>query len=103
MNFGLHEIVRQPTLGKYLLDLCLTDLGDETASAKVLPAIADHNGVLARFSFKMDFFFLLLLALFGITALQIGLVFVLNFRILITVSLMLFRLLMPLRCLRIYF
>ena len=56
MNFGLREIVRQPTRGKYLLDVILTDLGEATTSVKVLPAIADHNVVLGIFSFKMDSF-----------------------------------------------
>ena len=55
MDHGLEQIVRDPTRGKYLLDLVLTDLG-KAASACVLPGIADHNVVLARFCFSLETF-----------------------------------------------
>ena len=53
MENGLTQIVKSPTQEQYLLDLVLTDLGD-SASTKVLPAIADHCCVLARFNFSLD-------------------------------------------------
>ena len=44
-NFGLQQLVREPTRNEYLLDLFLTDV----AGAKVCvgPCIADHNFLLA--------------------------------------------------------
>ena len=39
--------MQEPTRNEYLLDLAITDIGG--ASAKVLPRIADHNGVLVTF------------------------------------------------------
>jgi hypothetical protein len=42
---GLRQIVTEPTRGDHLLDLILTDLDD--VRCKVLPKIADHNGLLA--------------------------------------------------------
>lgn len=44
---GLTQRVCQPTRGKYLLDLVLTDL-DDYASTQVLPGISDHCMVLSR-------------------------------------------------------
>ena len=38
---GLHQIVRQPTRGQYLLDLATTNI--ESASVAVMPKIADCN------------------------------------------------------------
>ena len=55
INSGLEQIVRGPTRGDYLLDLVLTDLGD-TCSARVLPKISDHCGVLANFKFSLQMF-----------------------------------------------
>ena len=43
---GLHQIVRQPTRGQYLLDLAFTDI--ESASVVVMPKIADHAILVAR-------------------------------------------------------
>ena len=48
-DFALQEIVRQPTRGEYLLDLCLTDLED--SKCVTLPEIADHKALL--FSVKL--------------------------------------------------
>jgi len=50
-HFGMVQLVREPTRqaisGKeYLLDLALTDING--CSAKVLPRIADHKGILAK-------------------------------------------------------
>ena len=46
-ELGLRQIVRQPTRGKYLLDLVLTDLGD-LVKASVLDSVADHRSVLCE-------------------------------------------------------
>jgi len=51
---GLHQAVKEPTRGEYLLDLVLTDLDEVTA--RVLPCIADHHGVLAKCTFSVDAF-----------------------------------------------
>ena len=48
-DYGLQQIIKQPTRGPYLLDLCLTDLTDNKLS--ILPRIADHNAIL--FSLKI--------------------------------------------------
>ena len=40
-DFALQEIVRQPTRGEYLLDLCLTVLED--SKCVTLPEIPDHK------------------------------------------------------------
>ena len=37
----LHQLVSEPIRGKYLLDLCLTDV--ENCKVKSLPQIADHK------------------------------------------------------------
>ena len=39
---GLQQLVREPTRGKYLLDLVLTDLSDIT-KVTILPEVADHK------------------------------------------------------------
>ena len=44
---GFTQLVKEPTRNEYLLDLAITDIGG--AGAKVLPRIADHNGVLVTF------------------------------------------------------
>ena len=44
-NHGFQQLVRQPTRGKYLLDLALSTLEYQT-STKVLPRISDHAPVL---------------------------------------------------------
>ena len=49
---GLVQIVKEPTRGVYLLDLCATDL-DSSVKAKVLHAVADHKGVLVTASFSV--------------------------------------------------
>lgn len=41
-TFGLRQMVRQPARGKYLLDLVLSSLPDET-SVRVLSSITDHQ------------------------------------------------------------
>ena len=41
---GLHQIVKEPTRGEYLLDLACTDIVNCTAS--VLPYISDHKNLL---------------------------------------------------------
>ena len=46
-ELGLRQIIREPTRGKYLLDLVLTDLGD-LVKARVLESIADHRSVLCE-------------------------------------------------------
>ena len=45
-EFALLQHVHEPTRGKYLLDLVLSDL---PAKVSVLPMIADHNAILATF------------------------------------------------------
>ena len=47
-SYGLTQLVKQPTRYEYLLDLFLTDLPD--CNVKVLPAIGDHNAILASVS-----------------------------------------------------
>ncbi len=49
---GLEEHVGEPTRGEYLLDLVLSDLGS-LVKAKTVPGIADHNGILGKFSFPL--------------------------------------------------
>ena len=44
-NFGLQQLVREPTCYEYLLDLFLTDVAG--AKVRVGPSIADHNFLLA--------------------------------------------------------
>ena len=46
-TYGFEERVRQPTRGKHLLDLVLTDLHTDV-KCKVLPKVADHHAVLAQ-------------------------------------------------------
>ena len=50
-EFGLRQLVNEPTRGPYLLDLLLTDLDD--AKVEILPAIADHNALLTKFVFPI--------------------------------------------------
>jgi len=45
-DFAMKQCVRDPTRGDYLLDLVCTDL--DGCKCKVLPKIADHNGVLVK-------------------------------------------------------
>jgi len=45
-NFGIMQLVREPTRGDYLLDLFLTDMAG--CNVKVDSIIADHKGVLAK-------------------------------------------------------
>ena len=47
-DHGLQQLVRKPTRGDYLLDLLLTDLDD--CKIEVFEEIADHKGILAKFS-----------------------------------------------------
>ena len=49
-EFALLQHVHEPTRGKYLLDLVLSDL---SAKVSVLPMIADHNAVLATFDLNI--------------------------------------------------
>ena len=53
MESGLHQFVKKPTRGDYLLDLVLSDLGD-VVSTRVLPPVADHNLVFVRFGFTIQ-------------------------------------------------
>ena len=46
---GLHQHVREPTRGEYLLDLVISDLGP-LIKTKVVAGIADHSGVLCTVS-----------------------------------------------------
>ena len=46
-DFGLQQVVRQPTRGENLLDLVLTSCPQDV-KVKILPQIADHAGVLAQ-------------------------------------------------------
>ena len=46
---SLKEVVRQPTRGENLLDLVLTSLPEKTTT-RLLPAVADHKGVLTTVS-----------------------------------------------------
>ena len=46
-SHGLRECVRQPTRGKYLLDLALTDL-DHATTTTVAAGVSDHNMVLCK-------------------------------------------------------
>ena len=50
-QMGLRQLVKEPTRGKYILDLVLTDVPD--CSAKPCAAVADHNGVLTQVKFKI--------------------------------------------------
>ena len=50
-QLGMRQIVREPTHGKYLLDLVLTDVPDCTA--RPCAAVADHKGVLTQVTFKI--------------------------------------------------
>ena len=49
---GLDQIVKEPTRGEYLLDLCATDL-DNAVNTEVLASIADHKAVLVKASFAV--------------------------------------------------
>ena len=48
----MRQLVREPTRGKYLLDLVLTDVPDCTA--RPCAAVADHKGVLTQVTFKIN-------------------------------------------------
>ena len=48
-NFGMHQIVREPTRENYLLDLFLTDIAD--TKIEVGPKIADHKFLFAQIPF----------------------------------------------------
>ncbi len=50
---GFKQMVRSPTRDDHLLDLVLTDMG-EAIDATVLPKIADHNVVRARFALQVS-------------------------------------------------
>ena len=50
-QLGMRQIVREPTRGKYLLDLVLTDVPDCTA--RQCAAVADHKGVITQVTFKI--------------------------------------------------
>ena len=50
-RLGLRQLVREPTRGKYLLDIALTDVAD--CSARPTSAVADHRGVLTTVKFKV--------------------------------------------------
>jgi len=45
-NFGILQLVKEPTRGDYLLDLFLTDMA--CCAIQVLPKIADHKAILAK-------------------------------------------------------
>ena len=45
-KMGFKQLVKEPTRGKYLLDLILTDVTDSAAST--LAAVADHRCVLTN-------------------------------------------------------
>ena len=45
-EYGLQQLVKKPTRNEYLLDLFITNLTG--CESDVLPAIADHNGVLTK-------------------------------------------------------
>ena len=47
----MRQVVREPTRGKYLLDLVLTDVPD--CSAKPCAAVVDHRGVLTQVNFQI--------------------------------------------------
>ena len=48
---GLRQLVKEPTRGKYILDLVLTDVPG--CSAKPCAAVTDRNGVLTQVKFKI--------------------------------------------------
>ena len=50
-QLGLRQLVTEPTRGKYLLDLVLTDVPDSTAWP--CAAVADHKGVLTQVKFQI--------------------------------------------------
>ena len=50
-QLGMRQLVREPTRGKYVLDLVLTDVPDCTA--RPCAAVADHKGVLTQVTFKI--------------------------------------------------
>ena len=50
-QLGLRQLVKEPTRGKYVLDLVLSDVPDCTATP--CAAVADHKGVLTRVNFKI--------------------------------------------------
>ena len=45
-DFDLQQLIREPTRGLYLLDLCLTDL--EGSKTEVTSSIADHKSIILR-------------------------------------------------------
>jgi hypothetical protein len=47
LDFGMRQLVHEPTREQYLLDLAITDVED--AKYKVLPKIADHSCILVYF------------------------------------------------------
>ena len=47
-DFGLKQLIREPTRGDYLLDLCMSDIHD--SKAQNLPAIAEHKALLIHLS-----------------------------------------------------
>ena len=50
-RLGLRQLVNQPTRGKYLLDVVLTDVPDCKASPH--SAVADHKSVVTTVAFKV--------------------------------------------------
>ena len=50
-QLGLRQLVKEPTRGKYILDLVLIDVPDCTARPGA--AVADHKSVLTEVNFKI--------------------------------------------------
>jgi hypothetical protein len=51
VQHGFRQLVKEPTRGPNLLDLLMTDIDD--VKCKVLPAIADHKGILASLKLRV--------------------------------------------------
>ena len=51
LQHGFRQLVKEPTRGANLLDLLMTDIDD--VKCKVLPAIADHSGILASLKLRV--------------------------------------------------
>jgi hypothetical protein len=51
LQHGFRQLVKEPTRGPNLLDLLMTDIDD--VKCRVLPAIADHSGILASLKLRV--------------------------------------------------
>lgn len=53
-NFGLTQIVNEPTRGQNTLDLIMTNIPERVNRVHVIPGISDHNIPYAEISMKVN-------------------------------------------------